>query len=214
MNYISCFLVILLSSCVLQAQESFKKSEITIYSGISFLGVEDVTEPCLVCLSPLPAFIQTSTLDSGFLIGFKFGYYLNENVEVEGNFSVAPNQDFTFESSIPCRDEPCPLIGDVIAPVTFFEKNAVAYSYSGNLVYNFNHKTVTPFVTAGIGGVSTDLQDEVHSDFVFNFGGGTKFHFKNVGVRFELNDQVIPDHFLSGKTEHDLQVQYGFFFRL
>ena len=214
MRCIVLLLVLLFSNSALQAQEPEKKSEITIYSGISFLDVEDVTEPCLLCLSPLPALIQTSTLDGGFLIGFKFGYYLNETVEVEGNFSVAPNQDFTLQSSIFCPAEPCPLMQGEFAPVIFFEKRAVSYAYNGNLVYNLNGKTVTPFVTAGIGGMSTDLQEEVHSDFVFNFGGGTKFHFKNVGVRFELNDQVIPDHFLSGKTEHDLQIQYGFFFRL
>ncbi len=214
MRCIVLLLVLLFSNSALQAQEPEKKSEITIYSGISFLEVEDVTGPCLECLSPLPALIQTRTLESGFLIGFKFGYYVNRNAEVEGNFSVAPDQDLTFESSIFCLTEPCPLLRDNIAPVIFFEKRAVSYTYNGNLVYNINGKTVTPFLTAGIGGVSTDLQEEVHSDFVFNFGGGTKFHFKNVGVRFELNDQVIPDHFLSGKTEHDLQIQYGFFFRL
>ncbi len=214
MKYISCLFVLLFTSCILQAQESVHKSEITVYSGISFLDVENATDPCLLCLSPLPPFTETSTLDSGFLIGFKFGYYLNENVEVEGNFSVAPSQDFTFETSIFCPAEPCPLTQDVFAPLIFFKKNAVSYGYAGNLVYNFNRKTVTPFLTAGIGGVSTDLGDETHNDFVFNFGGGTKFYFKNVGVRFELNDQVIPDHFLSGKTEHDLQIQCGFFFRL
>ena len=214
MRYCIWLLVSLLFCGVLQAQESVKKSELTVYSGISFLDVEDVNGPCLECLYILPPFIETSTLEGGFIIGFKFGYYLNENVEVEGNFSIAPNQDFTFESSIFCPGVPCPLSQDEFAPVIFIEKNAVSYDYGGNLVYNFNQEKVTPFVTAGIGGLSTDLGDETHNDFVFNFGGGAKFNFKNVGVRFEINDHVIPDHFLTAKTEHDLQVQYGFFFRL
>ncbi len=214
MRRIILLFLLLVTPCVLFAQNEKKQPELTIFTGISFLEIQNVNGPCLECLSPLPPFIETNTLDSGILIGFKFGYYLNETVEVEGNFSVAPNQDFTFETSIFCPAEPCPLTGDEFAPLIFFKKNAVSYSYNGNLVYNFNRKTVTPFVTAGIGGLSTDLGEETRSDLVFNFGGGAKFYFKNVGVRFELNDQVIPDHFLSGKTEHDLQVQYGFFFRL
>ncbi|PWT92124.1 MAG: hypothetical protein C5B54_04070, partial [Acidobacteria bacterium] len=99
-------------------------------------------------------------------------------------------------------------------PIFFSEGNAVSYDYDGNFVYNITHGNVRPYVTVGIGGVSTDAEQNSKTNFAFNYGGGAKFLFKNIGVRFEVNDHLTPNHWLTGKTEHDLQIQYGFLFGL
>ena len=192
-------------------------TELTIYSGISFLESErDVFPEILADLrSPIDFHFQSS-FDSGFLFGFKAGHYLNENVEVEGNFAIAPNQELRTESFFECPvGEICPLTGLELFPPFFFEeRNGVSYYYDGNLVYNFDYRNLTPFVTVGIGGITNDFELENHTDFSLNFGGGAKFYFGRVGIRIEVNDHVIPDHFLTEETEHDLQVHYGFLVRL
>ena len=196
------------------------KTEITIYSGISFLEAErEITPPCILCDLParpgiLPIFTKVS-FESGFLFGFKVGHYLNSNVEVEGNFAIGPSQEVITDTFDFCPPDLCLLPqGDLPFPFLQAEESGVSYYYDGNFVYNFPFKNITPYATVGIGGISTDIQENTRSDVSFNFGAGVKSYFKQIGIRFEVNDHVIPDHFISDDTEHDLQLQYGVTFRL
>lgn len=202
------------------------QTEITVYSGFSFVNAQGITAPCLACAGPvvspglpIPFFQTRRTLDGGFLIGFKGGYHFNENVEVEGNFSVAPKQKLTTETFFQCPPGiVCPLqrnaAGLAIFPFLNESRNVVSYYYDGDMVYNILLRHVTPFVEAGLGGVSSDSGSGTETDLAFNFGGGAKFPFRRFALRLELNDHVIASHFVSGKTEHDLQVQYGVLFAL
>jgi hypothetical protein len=36
---------------------------------------------------------------------------------------------------------------------------------------------------------------------------------RRIGARLELVDMVVPDHFLTGRAEHDLHVMGGLVFR-
>ena len=206
------FILILFSSFCF-ADETWR-NELTVYSGISFLNAETEFNPCPICegiVGPID-FTTTQSLDSSFVIGFKYGHYFNENMEVEGNFSIAPTRDLRTESGIFCPPGVvCPLT-DFFPPFFFDEQNAVTYYYDGNFVYNFHAGRITPFLSAGLGGISTAIKPETQHDLALTFGGGAKFTFENVGFRIEVNDRVIPDYFLTSNTENDLQVQYGVIF--
>jgi len=188
------------------------KNEATVYSGISFSNAETEQELCPFCALPI-TFTSRQSVSSSVLFGFKYGHYFTENIEVEGNFSIGPNREIEIENSFFCPPgEICPL--EPQAPFTLLKQNAVTYYYDGNFVYNFPTSKVTPFFSAGLGGVSTDRDffDTEH-DLALTFGGGAKFRFENVGFRIEVVDRIIPDYFLTNDTENDLQVQYGVMFR-
>jgi outer membrane protein W len=182
--------------------------EITIHSGWSFNTADFEVEPCIVCLAIFPPLSSKTSVDDSITIGIKTAYFLNDRSAIEGSFLIAPNHDVTTQSGIFCRDEVCPLIPDFL-----FERNMVVYQYDANFLYNLLKGDVEPYITIGIGGVASDLDNDVRNNFAFNYGGGAKFWFKKVGLRFELNDHVIPDYFLSNNTAHNLQVQYGFVFK-
>ncbi len=217
-----CFVVwmgLVLISGWCYAEEPQGKVEITVYSGLSFLDVnERIETPCAFCLSPIPiVFVSERSMDGSFLFGAKAGYYLNRNMEVEGSFAIGPNHDLTEGTDFFFPPgEICPLASETSAlfPAFLNQSNVVSYQYDANFVYNITDGDVRPFVSFGVGGVTSSLPLESETDFAFNFSGGAKFYFKNIGIRAELNDHVIADYFLTGKTEHDLQVQYGFIFRL
>lgn len=203
--------LLLLIAGMAMADPPAGKTEITIHSGWSFLEAENSYNPCPMCLYPYISDI-TTTLHNSMMFGFKGGYFLNRNMEIETAFAISPAhrlEGTTFPFCLP--ELPCPAIA---FPYYLVDTRAVAYQYDGNFVYNAAKGSAIPFATFGIGGVSTAVNGATHNDFAFNFGGGAKFYFGNVGVRMEVNDHVIPDYFLNGKTEHDVQVQYGFVFRL
>lgn len=213
MRLAKLILALLVLSCSLAlAEPPARGAEITAYSGWSFLDAENQYNSCPECLGPFDPTV-TTTLGSSMLFGFKGGYYINKSIELECGFAVAPGHRLQQTNGLVCIPElPCPAIA--VFPFPIVASKAVAYQYEGNFVYNVDAGSVSPFVTFGVGGVSTDAGNEVNHDFAINIGGGAKFYFEKVGFRFEVNDHVIPDYFLSGKTEHDVQVQYGFIFGL
>jgi hypothetical protein len=74
---------------------------------------------------------------------------------------------------------------------------------------------VRPFLSVGAGAVTYDVPRGGGTSFAFEFGAGARLAFgERVGGRIEVADRVIPDHFLSGATEHDVHVRAGVVFRL
>jgi Outer membrane protein beta-barrel domain len=190
------------------------RNEVTIYSGVSFLNAEHEGDFCLPCVIPVDHvgpfdFISRESVDTSLLIGFKYGHYFNENIEVEGNFSIAPSRNIETETGFFCDPGVvCPLSD--FAPILFRKENAVTYYYDGNFVYNFPTGKITPFISAGMGGISTEREFAgTQHDLALTFGGGAKFTFEHVGFRIEVNDRVIPEYFLTHDLENDLQIQYG-----
>jgi hypothetical protein len=199
-------ILILLGSTVFAGASGL---EVTVHSGWSFLDAENRFDPCPTCKNLIHDTIVQS-VNPSILFGFKGGYHINRAMEIEGGFAVAPGHKLSQENNLVCIPElPCDIF-----PVYVANTKAVAYQYDADFVYNLPGDHTIPFMAFGIGGVSTDTGTKTNHDFAFNFGGGVKFYFGNVGVRMEVNDHVIPDYFLNSKTEHDLQVQYGFVFRL
>jgi outer membrane protein W len=210
-------LALLVFPGVVMAGSIEHKTEISIFSGWSFPGIDETNNRCFPCLpSPLvPAFsvLLTQSLNSSAIVGFGVSRYLNDNMAVEGSFSVSPNHELTQTSSIDCPPgEICPLI---FFPDFYLHHNVVAYSYGGNFVYHFTTGQVRPYVTAGVGGISFDIESNTRTDVAWTFGAGAKFLLgKRTGLRFEVNDHLIPNHFVTAKTENNLQIQYGFVFGL
>jgi hypothetical protein len=206
------FLGFLTSSICVQAE-----TEVTVNSGWAFSNAEIRVAPCIFCRDPIigavPPFTTTTEADNSPVFGVKVAYFFNNRAGIEGIFSIAPNYTVNTSTTIECPpgSDVCPLI---LLPNFLFERNMVVYQYDANFVYNLFTGDVEPYVTIGVGGMSSDLDNAVQSDFVVNYGGGAKFWFNNLGLRFEVNDHVIPNYFLTDKTEHNIQLHYGFLFKL
>jgi hypothetical protein len=201
-------LVLMLAATVVHADE---RLEITVHSGWSLMDIERKDPLCLACED---FFAVTTTVEGSPIFGTKAGYYLNRNTEVEGYFAVAPGHDAITDNSFECPPgRICPL-ADLYYPFFHIERNLISYQYGGSLIYNFTNSSIRPFASFGLGGVSSDVDQITHHDFTFQFGGGAKFYFGNIGLRIEVLDQVIPDNTITGDTEHEMQVQYGIVFGL
>jgi hypothetical protein len=176
--------------------------ELTIYSGYSFSeDTLQATFPCANISGPncLPAIREIKhTIDNSLLFGLVLGYYVTPDLQIEGNFSIAPLHNFTARSNF---------------PLFFDEQNVITYNYDLNMVYNFDSKGIKPYVTAGIGGITRD-NIGVTTDFTYNFGVGSKFYYKDIGIRLELNDHITPDYFQLHTRKHVLQLQTGILLRL
>src|SRR3990172_491287 len=62
--------------CWVMAEDDGDRSEITIYSGLSFLDAEIERPGCAICgfpVSPIPFFGSTQSIDSSFMLGFQYG---------------------------------------------------------------------------------------------------------------------------------------------
>jgi hypothetical protein len=183
------------------AGEVAKPLEFTFYSGVSLASDRlENTTPCpntLECVGG--PFHMKNTVSNSPLFGFGVGYYFTKNLELEGNFAVAPAIQFRSDSNL-------------ITPIALFGVNVVTYNYDGNLVYNFDWKGMTPFLTAGIGGITRDSLS-VNTDLTYNFGGGVKYYYKSLGLKLEIKDRIIPDFFQLGTKKNVFQIQPGIFFR-
>lgn len=216
-RFLLYFLALLVFPVVVMAGSIEHKTEVSIFSGWSFPGIDETNNRCFPCLPPpmVPAFSveRTQTLDTSVMVGFGVSRYLNDKIAIEGSFEVAPNHELTMTSFINCPPgEICPLVA---FPDFNLQQNVVAYDYGANFVYHFASGQVRPYVTAGIAGISFDTESNTRTDVAWTFAAGAKFLLgKRTGLRFEFNDHLIPNHFVTDKTENDLQIRYGFIFGL
>ncbi|HXB53542.1 MAG TPA: hypothetical protein VN461_02100 [Vicinamibacteria bacterium] len=218
---IGLFVLALLVTAAASAAEG--KVEVTILGGASLLDVtKDVRTPiCLACPSPAPAEAfpplrppdfqtsRTASLGVGFLLGFRFGYDLGAKAQLEVGFGVEPSRTQRTVVTFRCLGgAPCPFLA--IRPV---EDKVASFDYDAALLYHLGGAKLRPFLLAGFGGISFDTPDRVRTNFSFNFGAGLKLSLGRVGARLEAGDQLVLDHYLTGRAEHDLRVRAGLFFR-
>jgi outer membrane beta-barrel protein len=147
------------------------------------------------------------SFDSGMLFTIKAGYFLTENLQLEGAIGMGPSQKVKLFSELDCSEaENC-------AGPFSNELNANTYYFDGNLVYNFHYGKFSPFISAGMGAVNSKVHIEDVSDFTFNVGVGAKYYFGRFGLRLELNDHIIPNYRFDNSTQHDLQFNSGIMLR-
>ena len=165
----------------------------------------------------LPSTIETHDhMGASFLQGFQISRRLARRGWIEGEFLIAPAHTRRRTASFRCPAEICALaglssLGDALAS----EERVTAYHYGLGFAYELTTGEVRPFVSVGAGAVTYDVPGGGGTSFAFEFGAGARLSFgERVGGRIEVADRVIPDHFLSGATEHDVQVRAGAVFRL
>ena len=89
-------------------------------------------------------------------------------------------------------------------------QSVTAWQYGGGLAYDITGGDVRPVVILGAGGATWSGAGRTETDFELRFGAGLKILFGRVGARVDVIDHLVLDHFLSGKSEHDIQVTGGF----
>ena len=165
----------------------------------------------------LPSTIETHDhMGASFLQGFQISRRLARRGWIEGEFLIAPAHTRRRTASFRCPAEICALaglsnLGDALAS----EERVTAYHYGLGFAYELATGEVRPFLSVGAGAVTYDVPGGGGTSFAFEFGAGARLSFgERIGGRIEVADRVIPDHFLSGATEHDVQVRAGAVFRL
>ena len=165
----------------------------------------------------LPSTIETHDhMGASFLQGFQISRRLARRGWIEGEFLIAPAHTRRRTASFRCPAEVCALaglssLGDALAG----EERVTAYHYGLGFAYELATGEVRPFLSVGAGAVTYDVPGGGGTSFAFEFGAGARLSFsERIGGRIEVADRVVPDHFLSGATEHDVQVRAGAVFRL
>jgi hypothetical protein len=87
-------------------------------------------------------------------------------------------------------------------------RRVTAWHYGGGLTYELMSEDVRPHVLVGAGAVTWDGASD--TDFVFRFGGGLEILFGRLGLRIDVVDHLVLDHFLTGDNEHDVHATAGF----
>lgn len=208
--------------------------EVTLVFGASLLSADgiasspfpvDSLQPLEVFLPPgtirrlLPSTIETRDhLGASFLQGFQVSRRLARRGWIEAEFLIAPAHTRRRSASFRCPAEVCALLGLSSASLDDAlsgEERVTAYHYGLGFAYELAQGDVRPFLSVGAGAVTYDVPRGGGTSFAFEFGAGARLSFgERVGGRIEVADRVIPDHFLSGATEHDVQVRAGAVFRL
>lgn len=221
--------VCLLSPSLLVAGKREGGTEITLFFGVSLLDAEATSpgpfplgppfvegpEPIPVPIPFPPRFDLRRSLRSSFLQGFRVARYVGGRAQVAGSFAIAPSHHLRREASFDCPPgRVCALSGRGAVPEIEEGPNVVAYHYDLGFAYDLARGDVRPFLGFGVGGVSYDTPGRVETDLAFSVGGGVKMYFGKHGAQLEVVDKVVPDHFLSGRAEHDVQLRGGFLVRL
>jgi hypothetical protein len=215
-----------------QPAASDPRYEVTLVFGASLLSAEsDSAQPLpfdslqtFEALLPagtlrrlLPSTIQTrDRMGASFLQGFQVSRRLARRGWLEGEFLIAPAHTRRRTTSFRCPAEVCALaglssLGDALAS----EERVTAYHYGLGFAYELARGEVRPFLSVGAGAVTYDVPGEGGTSFAFEVGAGARLSFgEGIGGRIEVVDRVVPNHFLSGITEHDVHIRAGAVFRL
>lgn len=215
-----------------QSSSPDHRYEVALVFGASLLGVQGESDLPLPfdqlqtfeALLPqgtlrrlLPSSIrQRDRIGGSFLQGFQVSRRLGRRAWIETGLLIAPTHTRRRSASFDCRAEVCALAGlSGFRDALVSEERVVAYHYGLGLAYELARGEVRPFLSVGAGAVTYDLPRRGETSFAFEVGLGTRLALSDrLGARIEVADRIVPDHFLSGDTEHDLQVRAAAVFRL
>jgi hypothetical protein len=150
------------------------------------------------------------------LEGFQVSRRLGSRAWIETGLLIAPMHSWRREVSFSCPAQICalaglPTLGDGLST----EDRITAYHYGLGFAYELARGEVRPFLSVGLGAVTYDIPNAAQTDLAFDVGAGVRLGFSDrVGARLEVADRIVPDHFLSAGTEHDVHVRAGVVFRL
>lgn len=205
-------LATVLSACVvttgaLRADE-FPRTELSVLFGASLLDASrgDFLYLPLVQRSNVQDLLpgETRTRLGGSLVGaVRVGHYLGDRAALEVGLSVSPSHELRMDSTCPY----C-LFNPVYWPYPLAQRS-VAYGYDVAFTYDLAGDGTRPFLSFGAGGVTYAFQDYSEKDLRINIGAGVKLGHGRLRGRLEIVDHVNLDHFLTQRTEHDVQVRGG-----
>jgi opacity protein-like surface antigen len=189
--------------------------EIRAFPVDAILPFESFLPPGLRGLLPT-RFEQRSGMGGSLLLGFEASRRIGGRAWIETSFLIAPGHTLREDASFDCPAEVCALAGFAsFSDLLGAEERVVAYHYGLGFAYEPTRGQVRPFLSVGAGAVTFDVAGRSETRFAFDVGGGARLGFSDrVGARLEVADRIVPDHFLGGGTEHDLQVRAGLTFRL
>ncbi len=163
--------------------------------------------------------IQTRTsLGNSVLFGFRYSRYLKGRLAVEADLAIGPSHDLETDGEL-CVSDRCfgagglSRIPGVRPPDIEFPRGTgrriTGWRYGGGLAYDITGGDVRPVLVFGAGGVSWSGSGRSETDFELRFGAGLKILFGQIGARVDVIDHLVLDHFLSGKSEHDIHITAG-----
>jgi len=167
---------------------------------------------------PIDVELRTgTTLGNSPLFGVRYSRYIKGRLAVEADLGVGPGHDLETSGEA-CIAERC--FGAGIVPdlpglrppgLDFLRggRRVTAWHYGAGLAWDVTGGDVRPVLVFGAGGVSWSGSERTETDFELRFGAGLKILFGKVGARIDVIDHLVLDHFLSGKSEHDIQVTAG-----
>jgi hypothetical protein len=213
------------------AQEPAKKNTVTVFGGISLMDASGEHEwafdesdfPDIPGFPMFPGFPHgpgmipgitargEGSIGSSALFGARYSRQIKERLAAEADFAVAPTHDIEIGGEVCIDGFGC--YGNGRGPMGRFDRgfgkgDVTAWHYGSGLAYDLTAGDVRPFVGVGAGAVTWDGASE--TDFVFRFGGGLKVFFGNLGLRVDVTDHVVVDHFISEDSEHDVHATAGF----
>lgn len=163
-------------------------------------------------LSLLPAIERRSKLGGSVEFGVRYGRRYSDNLTVEADFSVAPAHNLEERIGFGCpRGLACiasPGV-QVFAPDIRRTAQLVAYHYGGGVRLDLTQGAVRPSVVGGLGGVTYDGSDLLETNLAARIGAGLSTDVGKLLARLEVVDVIVVDHFLTGRTEHDVHVRVG-----
>lgn len=153
-----------------------------------------------------PPVTQYMRFDSSYAVGFRLGYNIAPQWDLETSFNYSPtHQRLKYPIFAPSGQQ------------NFVYREWVdkldVFSYHTNLTYYFVKKRVQPFLTAGMGGVTfrmtgatfNSVVTSTTTNFAANLGGGVKFHpKKRLRVSFDLRDLIIFNQYFFLETRNNL----------
>jgi hypothetical protein len=159
-----------------------------------------------------------ASLGNSALFGVRYSRYIKGRLAVEADLEVAPTHNLETGGDL-CISDRCfgqggwPEIPGLHPPDLDFGLGAgrrlTAWHYGGGLAWDITGGEVRPVLVFGAGGVSWSGSGRTETDFELRFGAGLKILFGRVGARVDVIDHLVLDHYLSGKSEHDIHVTAG-----
>lgn len=162
--------------------------------------------------------IRTGTsLGDSAVFGARYSRYVKDRLAVEADVSVGPGHDLRTDGEL-CVGGRCFGGGDfggrLGIPGGDLDRrrgqSVTAWQYGAGLAYDITGGDVRPVVIFGAGGASWSGAGRSETDFELRFGAGLKILFGRIGARVDVIDHLVLDHFLSGRSEHNVQVTGGF----
>jgi len=222
--------VLVLAAGGASAEEARGRTELTAFFGVSLLDIERT----MGASGPwFPAFDSRETLSGSPIVGVRLGRRLGERASLDLEVGVAPSlkierSGFGCGWEFPCilpayRSSssassafpvPTRVTGAVLPliypPPVFTDRDQrAAYQYSLGFSYELTGGAARPYLNASLGGATYDGVHGSATDFRLGVGAGVALGTGALRGRIEVVDFITPNHFLTGGTEHDLQVRAG-----